>query len=79
MDKIADVLVKAAWIILVSMILWGIIFIFSLGIASAYSSPDTILVGTGCQGESPIAVAYEESAMPECASIERHEVLPESH
>lgn len=32
----------------------------------------SILVGTGCEGEWPIAVATEEDRLPVCASIERH-------
>lgn len=34
----------------------------------------TVLVGTGCEGHSTIAVAYEEDRLPRCAVIERHVV-----
>lgn len=37
--------------------------------------PATVLVGTGCLGESTIAVATDEDLMPMCAEIERHEVM----
>lgn len=35
---------------------------------------DTILVGTQCEGPSPIAVAYDEDLLPICAAIDVHEI-----
>lgn len=33
-----------------------------------------VLVGTGCDGPSPIAVAIEEDLLPACEAIEVHQV-----
>jgi hypothetical protein len=38
---------------------------------------ETILVGTGCEGPSPIAVAREEDCLPYCADIQRHTLSTE--
>lgn len=45
----------------------------------AFSTPataprDTILVGTGCEGPSSIAVAYDEDLLPRCAQIDVHDI-----
>lgn len=32
----------------------------------------SVLVGLGCEGPSPAAVAFDEDHLPRCATIERH-------
>lgn len=36
--------------------------------------PRSVLVGTGCEGPSPIRLAFEEDDLPVCEAIERHDV-----
>lgn len=31
-----------------------------------------VLVGLGCEGPDPVAVAFEEDRLPRCLTIERH-------
>ena len=57
----------------------AIMFAYAIGIAVAQEEEParvpysgTVLVGTGCQGSSDIAVAYEEDALPVCKSIDIH-------
>ena len=40
--------------------------------ATGFDLTESVLIGTGCEGPTNIAVAREEDELPKCSSIERH-------
>jgi hypothetical protein len=54
----------------------GVIAALLLGdyLGRGSQQPTKVLVGQGCEGPDPIAVALEEDLLPRCERIDRHEV-----
>lgn len=60
-------------------VLWWFLFTTGMAVGTAVAPEptpqrpaDTILVGTGCNNEGGIAVAYEEDQLPTCERIDVH-------